>query len=170
MVCDIGAILAGGISTGLYLTLLDSAFEHVANESRLQIIICEDETLVNRVLALKHIIPSLKWIVQWSGEKVADKRVLDFEALLSEGAKIGDDEGLKQRLEGLEPNKCSNLVYTSGTTGAPKGVMLSHDNLVYTARVFNDVLFGRNPQEQVKVSYIPLCQASGKPSFTALPA
>ena len=74
-----------------------------------------------------------------------------------------DDALLKARMAQVRANRCCHLVYTSGTTGAPKGVMLSHDNLVYTARVLCDVFAMRGTAgsgnsggcERI-VSYLPL--------------
>lgn len=65
------------------------------------------------------------------------------------------DEDLESRLRSVSINKCCHLVYTSGTTGHPKGVMLSHDNLTYTAQVLCDTYEMRECQERI-VSYLPL--------------
>jgi len=46
---------------------------------------------------------------------------------------------MERRLRAVRVNRCCLMVYTSGTTGCPKGVMLTHDNMTYTARVLCDV-------------------------------
>lgn len=53
------------------------------------------------------------------------------------GAKIKDAK-IDQLIDEQKPGKCCCLIYTSGTTGNPKGVMLSHDNLVFSGRTLND--------------------------------
>merc|ERR1740129_2285357 len=92
-------------------------------------------------------------IVQYTGKPSAPG-VLSWDELLD----IGDgeeDEALETRITGLAPNLCCHLVYTSGTTGPPKGVMLSHDNLTYTSRTLADVYQLKDMEERF-VSYLPL--------------
>ena len=77
---------------------------------------------------------------------------------------LGNDqssEALNQRLENIAINQCSTLVYTSGTTGNPKGVMLSHDNIYWTTLVASDFTQMRESTE-VMVSYLPLSHVAGK--------
>jgi long-chain acyl-CoA synthetase len=72
---------------------------------------------------------------------------------MAKGAEVSDEQ-LDQRLDALEPSGLATLIYTSGTTGPPKGVMLSHDNLVWTPEPALD-LFDLNPDDRV-LSYLPL--------------
>ena len=75
--------------------------------------------------------------------------------------KAQSEEALNQRLENIAINQCSTLVYTSGTTGNPKGVMLSHDNIYWTTLVASDFIQMRESTE-VLVSYLPLSHVAGK--------
>jgi long-chain acyl-CoA synthetase len=78
---------------------------------------------------------------------------MSWEEFIAKGAGVADSE-VDARVEALSPDGLATLIYTSGTTGVPKGVMLSHDNLVWTASQALP-LFGLNSSERT-LSYLPL--------------
>ena len=78
---------------------------------------------------------------------------------MREGKEEEEDE-LEARLRGLAVNRCSTLVYTSGTTGNPKGVMLSHDNIIWTCKL---AIKNFNIQKGMRIlSYLPLSHVAGQ--------
>ena len=79
----------------------------------------------------KHLLNLLKQVVQYSGVPT-HPGVLSWADLLSRG-KVQEEEILMARLRQIAINQCSTLVFTSGTTGNPKGVMLSHDNMTWAS-------------------------------------
>ena len=129
---DLGCVFAGGLAAGIYPTNSAEACKYVLANCKANIVVVEDEKQLNKILQIKDSLPELKQIVQYSGKPSASG-VLSWDELLD----IGDGESsdqLESRISNLAPNLCCHLVYTSGTTGPPKGVMLSHDNLTYTSR------------------------------------
>ena len=81
---------------------------------------------------------------------------------LTTGAHI-PDEVISQKMHEQVPGLCCNLIYTSGTTGNPKGVMLSHDNLVWGSYAFlteSAIRSNAGPTNRI-VSYLPLSHIAG---------
>ena len=125
-------MFAGGLATGIYPTNSAEACRYVLDNCRANIVVVEDEKQLAKILAVRDGLPSLKTVVQYLGTP-ATEGVMAWSELMELGAGQADDE-LEARLAGTAPNLCCHLVYTSGTTGPPKGVMLSHDNLIFNAR------------------------------------
>ena len=84
------------------------------------------------------LILDLKAIIQYTGIPLHED-VMSWQAFMKMGQEASElDEELDSRLKSIGINQCCHLVYTSGTTGKPKAVMLSHDNLTFTARIIRE--------------------------------
>ena len=117
-------------------------------------------------------LPAVKAIIVWGVDRIPedlckDKRIITFSAFLLLGKNL-PDSALEPTITKQRPGQCVCLIYTSGTTGNPKGVMLSHDNLLFSGTsVTADVLGSLpasdaiNPAEQRIVSYLPLSHIAG---------
>jgi len=92
-------------------------------------------------------LPKLKNLIHMGKEKQSG--MFNLEEVIKVGEKISDDK-LKERIESLEPDDVINMQYTSGTTGFPKGVMLSHSNLIGNAYSASECL-GVSPQDCVGI-------------------
>jgi len=150
---DLGSVFAGGLAVGIYPTNSAEACQYVLTNCRANLVVVEDGKQLSKILAVKSKLPNLLSIVQYTGEPT-EPGVLSWSQLMDIGKKESDQE-LNMRLSKLAPNLCCHLVYTSGTTGPPKGVMLSHDNMVYTARTLCEH-YGLVWAEETLVSYLPL--------------
>ncbi|MCB2224035.1 MAG: AMP-dependent synthetase/ligase [Actinobacteria bacterium] len=154
VVFDLAVMAAGGAPAGIYATTGAEEAAYVNRHSGAPITLVENEQQLGKVLAQRDRTPGLQWIVTMRGAPLHDDpSVLAWDEFLARGDGVPDAD-LAARLDGLEPGGLATLVYTSGTTGPPKGVMLSHANLTWTADQGID-LFSVTPGERL-VSYLPL--------------
>jgi len=126
-------IHCSGFAAGIYTTNTPEACAFVAKDSKANIFVVEDDKQLAKILEIRDQLPHLKAIVQYTGDPTVEG-VYSWSKLLMLGSQQ-DDSVLDERLKKIAINQCCTLIYTSGTTGNPKGVMLSHDNLVWTAFV-----------------------------------
>ena len=115
------AIFAGGIGCGFYTTNSSQVCKYIAENSRANIMVVEDEMQVDKVLSFKSQLPYLKAIVQYLGNPRREG-VLSWEEVLNIGQHLTGND-LQDRLKRIAINQCCSLIYTSGTTGMPKVVL-----------------------------------------------
>ncbi|MDH3255649.1 MAG: AMP-binding protein, partial [Acidobacteriota bacterium] len=157
-VSELAAVAAGGVPAGVYTTLTVEQMQYVVDHCDAEIIIVENRELLEKVLAIRNRVPSLKSIVMMEGES-AQEGVVSWPQLLDRGSRE-DVAELDRRIEGLELDGLCSLIYTSGTTGTPKAVMLSHRNVLWTARTVTSLL-GFTSDYQL-LSYLPLSHIAEK--------
>jgi long-chain-fatty-acid--CoA ligase ACSBG len=147
----LGTIFANAIPAGIYQTNNAEACKHIATDCKANIVIVEDEKQLEKFLQFKDELTHLKAIVQYSGTPTVEG-VLSWTELMDVG-RIESDAELNKRKAETAVNRCCMLVYTSGTTGLPKGVMLSQDSVTFVIRSVHETYeLGR---ERI-VSYLPL--------------
>ncbi len=154
---DIGAQGVGAVPVGIYPTSPPAEVEYLLGHSEAVVLIAEDEEQLDKVLAVRDRLPHLRHIVVIEEHTVLqhldDPQILTFEELESRGR--GREALWLERAAELDPDETALIVYTSGTTGPPKGAMLSHRNLVAAAETFGNA-FDSTARDEV-LSYLPLC-------------
>uniref|UniRef100_A0A452U326 Long-chain-fatty-acid--CoA ligase ACSBG1 n=1 Tax=Ursus maritimus TaxID=29073 RepID=A0A452U326_URSMA len=154
----VGTVFAGGIVTGIYTTSSPEACQYIAQDSRANIIVLDTQKQLEKILKTWKNLPHLKAVVTY-GETPPEKmaNVYTMEELMGLGEEL-PEETLDAIITTQQPNQCCALVYTSGTTGSPKGVMLSQDNITWTARYGSQAgdIQPAEVQQEVVVSYLPL--------------
>ncbi len=128
--CAVQITGAANVPRGRDVT--DSELEYIINHAGIEVTFAETEELQNRILALKDRLPMLREIIVLDPRANVKDGVRKLEDIRLMGAAmraIGDRKA-EERMEGVKPDDLFTLIYTSGTTGQPKGVMLTHNNMV----------------------------------------
>ena len=160
-----GALCANYVTAGVYTTNAPDACQYVAEHSEGEIICVENLAQLKKYETVKSSLGFVKAFVvmEETPPTGVDDRYYSWEAFLKKGESV-NQEHLNEQRSHCRPNQVCNLVYTSGTTGMPKGVMLTHDNLAYFMQtaIRDAILEYMDSPEQIHseqqriVSYLPL--------------
>jgi long-chain acyl-CoA synthetase len=155
---DLASQGIGATSVGVYPTSPSAEVEFLLHNCRAVVLVAEDEEQLDKVLAVRENLPHLRHIVVIETRGVRryldDPMIMSFTELEALGAG-GSVDDWAQHVARLQPSDIAMIVYTSGTTGPPKGAMLSHANLLAATNSFRQV-FTATPDDEI-LSYLPLC-------------
>jgi long-chain acyl-CoA synthetase len=160
---DLATQSAGAVSVGVYPTNPPKEAKYVIGHSESVFVVCDDQEQVDKVLEQKADLPALRKVIviDMKGlRRYKGPLILSFEEVEQLGRELDQkDSGLYgQLLFNLRPEEVALMVYTSGTTGPPKGAMISHANVLNMLKAMTQVL----PQYETDetVSYLPLCHVA----------
>ncbi len=148
----LAAIHAGGFPAGIYTTNSAEQCHYIAHHAEAGVVVVENEYQLGKFLEVRNDLPELRAIVLMSGAS-SEPGVHTWDDLLRFGRELPEPE-LEARIARQKPGDLCTLIYTSGTTGPPKAVMISHQNVTWTAEAVAQVL-GFCAEDRV-VSYLPL--------------
>lgn len=156
-ITDIATQATGAVTVPIYVTNSPPQVAYIVGHSESKVIVCENAGQVGKVLAKREELPSLQKVVVIDADGVTlSDFVMTWEALLEAGDAFGkaNPNAFDEHVKAIKPEQLATLVYTSGTTGPPKGAMLTHKNIVWTTAALNSVLaFGPDCR---RLSYLPL--------------
>jgi long-chain acyl-CoA synthetase len=160
---DMGTMTVGGVTNGIYTTDSPPQVEYIVNDSGTRFFFAENEEQLDKILEVRARCPQLVKIIVFDMEGLhafRDEQVMSFAELLALGARYeGDHPGAYDQLVELaEPEDLAILVYTSGTTGPPKGAMLSHRNILFQLGYADFLAEPREGDQQL--SFLPLCHVA----------
>jgi len=160
VLADLAVLSCGGVSNGIYPTDAAPQLHYLCEDSRTRVLFVEDEEQLDKALEVRERLPLLRKIVVFDTKGLrdfADPGVIDLAGLRELGRHHAVDHpgALAARVAACRPDDLAILVYTSGTTGKPKGAMHSHRGLVYTARGYNRIVAQDESDE--RMCFLPLC-------------
>jgi long-chain acyl-CoA synthetase len=160
---DMGILCAGGVSSGIYPTDSAAQVEYLVNDSRTKVIFAEDEEQLDKILSCRARCPTLERIVVFDMEGLnafSDPMVMSLAEFMALGSNhINDHETLWDEMVGSRTaSDLAILVYTSGTTGPPKGAMHSNRSVTHQMRHANDLFPSTDDEE--RLVFLPLCHVA----------
>lgn len=128
---DMGLLQVGAVHVPIYPTINDEELAYVLTEAEVKVVFVSSKYLLGKVMAVRDQLASLKHI--YSFDEIVD--TVNFQALIELGSKNQVIENLEQRKAEISQDDLASIIYTSGTTSAPKGVMLTHKNHISNVMV-----------------------------------
>ena len=169
MFADLGVICMGGVTNGVYPTDAAGQVEYLINDSGTRFYFAEDEEQLDKVLAVRDRTPTLEKIIIFDMEGLRgldDGMCMSFEALTALGRAHDDahpsawDDAIAQ----ADAEDLMMLTYTSGTTGPPKGAMISQRNMLFMMNCLQWSYGIRDTDEQL--GFLPLAHVAGRMFYT----
>jgi long-chain acyl-CoA synthetase len=160
---DVGAMLAGGVVNGIYPTYQARQVEHALTDSNCRFLFAEDEEQLDKYLEIEEAVPHIEkvYVFDWRGLRGFDHpRVAPLDKLIEIGHEFGaENQGLIEKIAAQgSGDDLAALVYTSGTTGMPKGAMLSQRYILFQMKLAPDYV-RLTPDDEI-LTYLPLCHVA----------
>ena len=169
---DLAVQSAGGVGVGVYPTNPAPEAKYVIGHSDSVFVVCGDQEQVDKILEVKDELPLLKKIIVVDMKGLRNYReplIVSFAEVEALGRKRDEEEpGYYQSLvDRVDPRDVAIMVYTSGTTGPPKGAMLLHDNVIRFLTALSQAIPEYDTDEIV--SYLPLCHVAERMMTVGFP-
>lgn len=151
-IIDVGVLQLGAQNVPIYPTISEEDYAYVLNHSEAKYCFVSCNEVLNKVKAVRKDTPHLKEVYSFddlSGCK-------SWNEVLTLGEDVSNQNEVENSKNAVKPEDLATLIYTSGTTGKPKGVMLSHNNLVSNA-VESSERFPIEDGNTISLSFLPLC-------------
>lgn len=153
---DQGLMQLGLVNVSIYPTLSESDIQHILNDSQAVVILVGSPFLLKKINKIKANCPNLKFVIT-AFENTKSTDVISYKQLIAEGSKLYSElkNKIEEQFQSVSPQDLSCLLYTSGTTALPKGVMLTHDNFMSNVLMAVDLIPIVNKNYRF-MSFLPL--------------
>lgn len=160
---DMGILCAGGVSSGIYPTDSSAQVEYLVNDSGTKVIFAEDEEQLDKILACRARCLSLQKIIVFDMEGLSgfsDDMVMSLDEFRALGRNhmAGREALWQEMIDSRSAGDLAVLVYTSGTTGPPKGAMHANRSVTHQMRHANDFIPAREDED--RLIFLPLCHVA----------
>ncbi|MEO4001648.1 long-chain fatty acid--CoA ligase [Mesorhizobium sp. CAU 1732] len=157
---DLGVQSVGGIASGVYTTDSAAQLRYLVNDSDSRFLFLENDEQLDKYLSVKDEMPGLATVIIYDRDGLhdfADDKVIFLDELYALGRAYLKEHPNRfdEEIARSDPDDTAILVYTSGTTGPPKGAMISHSNII--ASVIGSVLTLPVKPSDEQVCFLPLC-------------
>ena len=171
LICDLAAQSLGAIVYGIYPTASASEVEYQMRDGGAALFIAEDQEYVDKILPFADRLPELRWIVVLDDSAMfayEHGKLRSYGALLAASSE-SDIDWLEQQAAHIRPDAPAFIVYTSGTTGHPKGALIAHGkHLAATANILEHYPTLADNEHRT-IAYLPLCHVLGRDLAVTLP-
>tara|TARA_Y100000590_G_scaffold222442_1_gene251736 strand:+ start:259 stop:2103 length:1845 start_codon:yes stop_codon:yes gene_type:complete len=168
-ISDVAIQAIGAVSVGLYPTNPASEVAYLIGHSESKILFAEDQEQVDKALEVIEELPDLKKIIYFEPRGLTNydsPLLMTWEEFLSIGKEEyeKDPNFVNDKLDLVEDDDVAIMVYTSGTTGPPKGSMITHGNLAWIgSNITNfNIIKNAKTDQQEFISFLPLCHIFGR--------
>jgi len=156
-IADLAILSLGAVNVPIYPSLLPRQIEYILNDSEAKVIITSTSSQSNKITEIIKNLPVLKHIIYIDPIAVKNENMISFQEVLERGKEFGEQKPgyYDQVSRDISPDDPCGIVYTSGTTGNPKGAVLTHRNIL--SNVQGGVATLRISSDDTFLSFLPLC-------------
>ena len=157
VVADFATFFCAGVDATIYPTNSASEAAYILDDTKSVICFCDGKFQVDNILSKKKNLPNLQKIIVFSEVDYNDDLVIKYSEAIKAGEKNVQKNEIEARIATVKPEDLLTLIYSSGTTGQPKGVMQSHLNVMYVSTTF--ALTQHITPDDMLISILPLAHS-----------
>jgi len=156
-ISDLAILSLGMINVPIYPSLIPKQIEYILNDSEAKVIITSKPDQTGKIVAILNDLPVLKYIIYIEPPDATTRKMLSFSDVAEKGQKFDKENSnfYMNTVATIKANDPCGIIYTSGTTGNPKGVVLTHNNIL--SNVKGGVATLKIGPDDTFLSFLPLC-------------